>query len=326
MDAEAYNMIGKVNEILCEHHRLGTIPSRDQGGLLTRLSLTFDPPLHVERSDVRWGRGEEHKEANRRWQGRQAFNVYSEVLDRRPDIFLAFVVARPASRCIGFNVTEFLGRYNEAYPDRNFAPLDNDARELLLHTSRKAPRPISAVQTDSTIWHRTTQLETFWNEFGFVIWGFFDSSPGREHEKALRWETATTTTGCILGSYNSGVSLDGIVTFNVGKALDLVRILFPGATLPPPQEQTPEGWYTTDTAYFTLTGANISGLFSLFPPEICDAIEASELRAWEREHFLTETTDCVTLKVCRTRLYQGCLSVRVGGEVGLSILDRLFPG
>lgn len=130
-------MIGKVNEILCEHHRLGTIPSRDQGGLLTRLSLTFDPPLHVERSDVRWGRGEEHKEANRRWQGRQAFNVYSEVLDRRPDIFLAFVVARPASRCIGFNVTEFLRRYNEAYPDRNFAPLDNDARELLLHTSRK---------------------------------------------------------------------------------------------------------------------------------------------------------------------------------------------
>ncbi|KAJ9644786.1 hypothetical protein H2204_001248 [Knufia peltigerae] len=299
MDAEAYNMIGKVNEILCEHHRLGTIPSRDQGGLLTRLSLTFDPPLHVERSDVRWGRGEEHKEANRRWQGRQAFNVYSEVLDRRPDIFLAFVVARPASRCIGFNVTEFLRRYNEAYPDRNFAPLDNDARELLLHTSRKG---------------------------NFSTNERFQSSPGREHEKALRWETATTTTECILGSYNSGVTLDGIVTFNVGKALDLVRILFPGATLPPPQEQTPEGWYTTDTAYFTLTGANISGLLSLFPPEICDAIEASELRAWEREHFLTETTDCVTLKVCRTRLYQGCLSVRVGGEVGLSILDRLFPG
>lgn len=130
------------------------------------------------------------------------------------------------------------------------------------------------------------------------------------------------TTECVQAIFAQDDLTDGVFTFDIGRAVELARILFPGAALPI-QDGGPEQ-HIVDNAYFTLMGASIAAIKTFFHSEIYDAIDASDLRAWEKEYFLTDTTDCVTMKVFREEPHRGTISVRVGYFVGFPILERLF--
>jgi hypothetical protein len=129
-------------------------------------------------------------------------------------------------------------------------------------------------------------------------------------------------TKCVQAIFAQATLTDGVFTFDVGRALELARILFLGAALPIPERGSEQ--HIIDNAYFTIIGASIAAIKSFFLSEVYDAIDASDLRAWEKQHFLTETTDCVTMKVFREEPHRGTISVRVGYFKGFPILERLF--
>ena len=79
-----------------------------------------------------------------------------------------------------------------------------------------------------------------------------------------------------------------------------------------------------DNAYFTLRGASVSAIRSIFTTKIYDAIKCSELRIWEIENSLLETTDCLTLNIWRSQPQCGFIRFRIGFSSGISILNDLF--
>lgn len=133
MTSLSSSLIDKINATVTQLNQLGTIPSRYLADLADRLRLTFDPPQRCPR---RGGR-EEPKVSTRRWKEKRAYNVYSDILDHRPDIYLAFILVIPPTTCRAFNVSSFLEQYDKANPHRNPVSLNNDARGLLQEISLK---------------------------------------------------------------------------------------------------------------------------------------------------------------------------------------------
>lgn len=64
---------------------------------------------------------------------------------------------------------------------------------------------------------------------------------------------------------------------------------------------------TKDFAYFTLRGASVSAVSSTFSAEICEGIESSELRVWERDQLLVDTTDCISMQIWRAQPQHGII-------------------
>lgn len=65
-------------------------------------------------------------------------------------------------------------------------------------------------------------------------------------------------------------------------------------------------------------------LTSLFHPRICEAIEKSQLRLWEREYSSQEVTDCVTLEIDPAKLEHGVLKLRIDFTQGIHIVKDLY--
>lgn len=80
----------------------------------------------------------------------------------------------------------------------------------------------------------------------------------------------------------------------------------------------------TDYAYFTLRGAFVSAFPSIFSTEICRGIDDSQLRTWERENLLVDTTDCVTMQVWRGRPQRGIIRLRIGYYAALHLANVLY--
>lgn len=140
----------------------------------------------------------------------------------------------------------------------------------------------------------------------------------RKHEKA---NLMLQTTECVQASFAQNDLTDGILRLEVGRADELARFLYPQVVLPPPEEHADA--LTKDNARFTLRGASTSAIRCVFPSRLCEVIDSSELRAWERENHLLNATDCVTLEVSRGKRYCGAISVRIGYIMGFQILREL---
>lgn len=188
-----------------------------------------------------------------------------------------------------------------------------------MELTRVDSKPASAAESDLHFSYRAADPDAICFDFGNGLYEFFESAQTRIQEKTA---LVIGTTECVQAVFAQDVPTDGVFTFDIGRAVELVRILFPGAALPISERDSEQ--HTIDNAYFTLIGASVAAIKSIFPSQIYDAIDASDLRAWEKEHFLTETTDCVTMKVFRRELHRGTISVRVGYFIGFPILERLF--
>jgi hypothetical protein len=145
-----------------------------------------------------------------------------------------------------------------------------------------------------------------------------EDSPMRRHEKANMIED---TTQCVRTSFAQNDLRDGVLWLEIGRANDLAHTLFPQVNIPLSEPHTDE--HSGDNAYFSLRGAAISAINSIFPVRICEAIQSSDLRARERENSLLETTDCVTMKVFGADPRCGVICVRIGYIAGSPILREL---
>jgi len=143
----------------------------------------------------------------------------------------------------------------------------------------------------------------------------FEKGPGRLQEKA----TGKTTCARIEFAEN-GVD-DSVFYLEIGNAEQFACILFANALRFLPQEHA-DG-QPGDNAYFSFRGASVSGIASLFPPDICAMIDASNLRAWEKEHLLLDTTDCVTMEMSRAKPHWGVIKVRTAAFAAYSVSHML---
>lgn len=65
----------------------------------------------------------------------------------------------------------------------------------------------------------------------------------------------------------------------------------------------------------------MSAVKSIFSPYLQAAVESSDLRRWELDLSILETTDCVTLNVWRSRPFFGFIRLRIGYIFGTSFLN-----
>jgi hypothetical protein len=134
---------------------------------------------------------------------------------------------------------------------------------------------------------------------------------------------------------------DAIISIEISTAEQLVKILFPQmedfAVLPSCEEVSDQAVRVqTETtardrlcfegvnALFTLKGVSVSDVRSVFPPSICDALDKSQLRTWEKEHLLLESTDCVKIEIHRKKPQHGTIRLRVGYFNGVNIAEVLY--
>jgi hypothetical protein len=171
------------------------------------------------------------------------------------------------------------------------------------------------------------------------------------------------TTQCIQTNVPYDGYQDTIIRLDVGSALELADLLFPSASqkiasvlsmstrlipqtsgsevsLDPNNLQNSFSEFGTkdriklptcsanypgaDFAYFTMRGASVSAMRSVFGADICEGIENSELRHWEREQLLIDTTDCITMQICRSQPQDGNIRLRIGYFAGLNLANQLY--
>jgi hypothetical protein len=111
---------------------------------------------------------------------------------------------------------------------------------------------------------------------------------------------------------------DTVFYLQIGGVEDFARALFPN-----PIHAEFADAPSNDGACILLKGANVSGIASLFSAESFGAIEASNLRSWEKERGQLNTTDCVTMKMFRAKPSWALLIVRVGVFAAYAVSHRL---
>lgn len=79
-----------------------------------------------------------------------------------------------------------------------------------------------------------------------------------------------------------------------------------------------------DVAYFTLRGATVSAIKSVFHTDICEGIKDSELRNWEKEQLLINTTDYVTMQIWRAQPQHGTIKLRIGFYAAVNLANQLY--
>jgi hypothetical protein len=111
-------------------------------------------------------------------------------------------------------------------------------------------------------------------------------------------------TGCVRTIIPRHSFQDVIISIDVGSADELARLLFPD---------------TEHHASSVSEGASVSAIQSIFPSQICDAIEKSELRIWERSQMRQDSTDCVAMEgLCHVRL-------RVQYDAAIDMVKGIYP-
>lgn len=338
MPFDAVKVLSKLNEAIVQLNKYRTIPLTWRKDFEDRFRITVEPP---NRQPRRVTKGED-KEWNQRWKHKRAHIVYSDILIQFPGIYIAFILVISPSACRSFDVSSFRQQYNQQQQRLTILKLSSDAHQFLDSISENskfdqhdhyktlisllfpdeicpAPKPISAAESGVYFSYNAAKTNAVPYTFGVKVHDFVESAPARIREIST---IMLPTTECVRTIFAQEDLQDGILLLDIGRADELAKILFPNIVLTLSEVYPDE--HTKDGAYFTLIGASIQALISLVPPRLYEAIDTSDLRAWEKEHFLLETTDCVTLKAFREKPHRGILSIRIGYVAGFLILSELY--
>lgn len=83
-------------------------------------------------------------------------------------------------------------------------------------------------------------------------------------------------------------------------------------------------FHVADHAYLTLKGASTLAIASIFSQGVCNAIESSQLRTWERSRLRLRTTDCVQMVFWRSDPQRAIIKLRIGFKLGIDIAKLLY--
>ncbi|KAA8652771.1 protein hrmA [Aspergillus tanneri] len=321
-----------------------------------RLLIFCKPSLRLPRIQTRRSKGEYMSQ----YRHKKAQGVYLDVLENYTRIFLPFLLAVSARACPRIDlvaVSQHLSKQPRIKVNRSTRSILENAAEkvgvfestnfkrlaelLFVPDDCQTPTPTTGAGTEDSWTYNASNLDAVADIFGERIYSAVESSAGRLIEKAK--SSISRITESIRSKFPRNNSEDAIVCLNIGFGSDLIRSLFPTAyrslfSLETNsreqlvtnsarvllQQQGPIISATEDrNAYFTIEGASVSAIDSIFGPQICQAIQESQLRKWEIEHSLIRTTDCVTVDICRKQPQYGIIRLRIGFGLGIIIANSL---
>ncbi|KAJ5416137.1 hypothetical protein N7465_004832 [Penicillium sp. CMV-2018d] len=290
---------------------------------------------------------------------RTAQRLYLNILEKFPAIFLAFILTVSPRASIDFDLSAFCEQHTEqpiVLRDNVESLLWQSAIKYCIEKSKAfgklmsllftLPRPATEAEGEESCSLSLSSLPVTRMAFGDIICEAIECSPtylpmNVDGDYAEITQCVKTTV-----FYNHQ---DTIIHIDVGCAVKLADMLFPSASrkissalsqssvsiqaqnlnaalLPGTQSESLVQDY--DFAYFTLRGASVAGIRSVFSASICEAIEESELRRWEKHHLFTEVTDCISMQLWRAESQRGLIKLRVGHYIGVNLANKLYaePG
>lgn len=295
---------------------------------------------------------------------RKARKVYLEVLQMDPHIFVAFTITMSPKMCSQFDrsPSDRL-RFYQQHKGRTII-LNNDANMLfwqiaidhgiantpsfchLMRSIFKLAPPATGAEMDGSGTHSLIlcDLAAIRVSFGNTICDAIECSP--THASKRMEGRFSETTQCLQTYVPYDGYQDTIIRLDVGSALALADNLFPLASqkiasiLPKSQDTISFSeigilsliisgnrtliYAWQDSAYFTLRGASVSAVSTIFTAEIFEGIENSELRVWERDQLLVDTTDCISMQIWRAQPQHGIIRLRIGFFAGVNLANKLY--
>ena len=307
-------VLDDIYKIMMEMDTRQMIPSCYWDLLEVRLVIACRPPQSSKRRKISRSRAEVVSQHDLR----KAYQSYSGVVDIDPYIFIPFILAVSPRICRTFDLSEFL----RDHAHRNRIHLGKRAKDTLEEIARKYDigrsyvyqrliavlfsAPPSAADSESHYFYGIADIIATGNNF-----------PGRIYEGVmrarLRVEEAIGRTTCVRMKLPVHGFLDSMIYIDVGPADEFIEILFPQAK-------------ATKGRHLTKKGASIQEVIKLFTPDICQYIEGSEQRIWEKEHQLLDSTGCVTMELDDQDPSYGTICVRIAFDSTMSILTSLYSG
>lgn len=127
------NTISNVNKTIAKLKQRQTIPLTLREDLKERLCITFEPFQRLHRSQGTVPRPA--KESRIHHIRKRARQVYLEILDEIPQIYLPFILAVPPPICRSFDSSGFKKEYNQKHPQPEDIELGLDAKALFKQIS-----------------------------------------------------------------------------------------------------------------------------------------------------------------------------------------------
>ncbi|PYH76408.1 hypothetical protein BO82DRAFT_296214 [Aspergillus uvarum CBS 121591] len=355
-----------------EIHVSQTIPGNSLSLLEERLSIICTTKEEPKRSNRR--ENSHYVQQHRR---KKARDVYLSIFDIDPHIFIPFILIVTPRACLSFNISEFQSKHTK---QRTLFSC-NEALNIFLGIARKHGLERNSLYRRflGTIFHltppltdadgnehyslRLSNLAAVHSTFGDALFNAIELSPVQIQAKAKVKDSLLETTESVWTKVSYKSHEDSVICIEVGSALELADILFPGSAqriasilsacaldisqkcysgtsldsgrLGKISSEIGEEVHleifamtnidlTIDLAYFSLRGASILSIPSIFGTDICDGINDSELRRWEKNQLLSDTTDCVTMQIWRAEPQHGVIKLRVGFYAGLSLANALY--
>ncbi|EXJ72775.1 uncharacterized protein A1O5_03922 [Cladophialophora psammophila CBS 110553] len=333
MEKRLAKTTSKINAIRAELIRHKRIPLIYEENLEEGLSITFSFPKRLKR---RAGVRQNDRDYKLRSNQKRANLVYLRILDEIPQIYISFILAVSPQDCAPLDITLLVQQYSSQNLQPEAIQFDAGTERIIKEISTKhncdrnphyqkllnilypqvvTPKPISAAESGNKFLLEGLNPVAIHDHFGDRVHEAFNKGPGRLQEKA------TEKTRCAWIEFAQNGVDDSIFYLEIGNAEQFAYILFANAIRFLPKEHT-DG-QPGDNAYFSFKGASVSGIASLFSPEICAMIDASNLRAWEKEHCLLDTTDCVTMEMSRAKPHWGVIKVRTAVFAAYSVSHML---
>jgi hypothetical protein len=348
----------RIYKVADELRRHRTIPTAFQETIEERLPIACNPlsgPL------LRGGVPHTAKDSRLHYQKRKAISVYSKILKEDPDLLLPFIIAISPRRCESFDTSRVLEDHKKNRLNLNHEAesiLEEIAKKTGISESLPYKKliqelfpnqhspPITGADGNMHWKYHAASLEAIYIIFGNHIRDAIERAPVRIRERA-RSETLQITE-CVRTNLPHQSFQDGMIWLDVGPAVEFAKILFPASrhmSIPSPgngyEEMVDSGLdigklnaivsevfrsdlRVEDYAYYSLHGASVSAIRTVFGDRISNAIENSELRTWEKQHLLIETTDCVKMQLSRKKPHYGVVCLRIEFTIGIHIADILY--
>jgi hypothetical protein len=350
-----------------------TIPADDISTLGKRLAIVCRVPQTQQRRPNRVKRLK-NREYLVQSRERKVRNVYFEVLEKFPDIFLAFILTVSPKACRQFKVGDLFKQHtkqpislcNEAnlilWRIATEHGIEKSVRfQKLMSSLFKLPSPDAEGERSWSL--ALSDLAAIRTCLGDTICDAIQCSPKHNPKQVDIHHLKSTE--CIKTKVPYDADRDTIVYIDVGSALKLADMLFPAASeriasvLPkfspvvfqPDGPETASGPaeqpssrvsemgtkprngtamqftnfdFSADFAYLTLRGACVSAIRLLFGTSVLEGIDESELRSWEKDQLLLDSTDCITMQVRRAQPEYGIIRLRIGFWAGVNLANELY--
>jgi hypothetical protein len=337
-----------------------TIPTTDLEVLKERLEITCEQyerlrPLQEQRG--------QHDLNIKTWNKRTR-QAYLTILDRQPHAFPAFILSVSPRACRSFDAHTYCDIYSDldeiVFDDAVGQSLNDIAREpnkaqslknIFNSISEPPPTiseppptiseqpptiseqpPTTTATNSSGCWeYDHAKMSSLSGVFGVQTCKSIENHPHQTTEREDPTFTKLVRVRLPWQDFS-----DAMIWLDIGYPVsDFVEAIFPSEyqavfwlirTESPSGDARSRQRREVKNASFTLKGASMQGIRSVFEPTVCQALQRSEKRQWEIRQGLLEETDCLTMDIMveSGKAPLATISLRVAWQEAYTLICHLY--